>query len=403
MLRRNGLPFCAMLTFLAAIKLPGCDTPPPAAGPPPTPEVAVVVLSPESVLLTTELPGRTTAYLEAEIRPQVNGIIQSREFEEGRDVAAGEILYQIDPARYQALYAQTQAALAVAQAQVPALRARAERSAKALGDRAVSQQDCDEAVAALKVGEATVDLRAAEMESARINLSYTRITAPISGRIGKSDVTVGSLVTANQPAALATIRQFDPIYVDVMQSSTELLRLKRVWASGELTADEKELRTVRLILEDGTPYPIEGHLQFRDIAVDPTTGSYNLRVVFPNPQHLLLPGAFVWAVVQEGTAEEAILVPQQGITRNTKGEPVALIADKDDVVRQVVVTLDRAIGNRWLISGGLTAGDRLIVEGLQKIRPGVKARVVPFVENDRKANAETAASSQPQPDSKVTE
>ena len=389
---RYMFKFVALAMSLAALRIPGCEPAAAPAGPRQPQEVAVVEIATESVVLTTELPGRTSAYLVAEVRPQVSGIIQSRQFDEGQDVKEGDLLYEIDPARYQAILNQAEAALAVARANVPALRARVERYTKALTSSAVSQQACDEAVAALAQGEATVELRAAELESARINLSYTRIVAPISGRIGKSDVTVGALVTANQPIALATIRQFDPIYVDVMQSSAELLRLKREWQAGELVTDEKRLHAVDLILEDGTPYALEGRLEFRDIAVDPTTGAYSLRVVFPNPEHLLLPGMFVQAVVLEGTVERAILVPQEGIARNPKGEPVALVVDKDDVVQQHAVTIDRAIGNRWLLSGGMTPGDRLIVEGIQKVRPGDAVRVVPF---GQKQQAESAAISQP--------
>ena len=389
----------AMLGLLAAgWTLCSCNSRQPPSRPRTVPEVAVVVVAPGPVSLTTELPGRTSAYLEAEVRPQVSGIIQLRRFDEGQDVVAGDVLYQIDPARYQALCDQAQAALAVAQAHVPALRARAERSARALADRAVSQQDYDEAVAALKQGEATVDLRAAEVDSTRIDLSYTRITAPISGRIGRSDVTVGALVTANQPTALATIHQFDPIYVDVTQSSAELLRLKRNLETGALSATGEDQRVVRLLLEDGTPYPLEGTLQFRDITVDPTTGSYTLRIVFPNPQHLLLPGMFVRAIVQEGTAEQAILVLQQGVSRNPKGEAIALVVDDAGVVQQRTLTLDRALGNQWLVSAGLSAGDRLIVEGMMNVRPGSAVRVVPF--DDRKVEGKDKNSGQPLADSK---
>lgn len=397
MLRRGRSISVAIIAFLAGTALSGCNSQPPAAGPKAPPEVAVVVVSPETVLLTTELPGRTSAYLEAEVRPQVSGIIQSREFEEGGDVAAGDILYQIDPARYQALHDQAKAALEVAQAHLPALRARAERSAKALSDRAVSQQDYDEAIAALKQGEATVDVRAAEVESARIDVSYTRITAPISGRIGKSDVTVGALVTANQPTALATIRQFDPIYVDVTQSSTALLRLKRNLETGALSRNDEQ-RTVRLLLEDGTPYPQEGKLQFRDITVDPSTGSYTLRIVFPNPQRLLLPGMFVRAIIQEGIADQAILVPQQGVSRNPKGEPVALVVDESGKVQQRALTLDRALGSRWLVSTGLSAGDRLIVEGLLGVRPGSAVRVAAW--DGDKGKGEAGSSTRPVAESK---
>ncbi len=370
----------------AAGLLPDCNSKPAAAPPPDTPEVAVVVLAPESVALSTELPGRTAAYLEAEVRPQVSGILQARHFDEGQDVAAGDVLYQLDAARYQAVYDQALAALAVAQAHVPALQARAERSTRALADRAVSQQDVDEAVAALRQGEAMVALRAAEVESARIELSYTRITAPISGRIGKSEVTVGALVTANQPAPLATIRQFDPIYVDVTQSSAELLRLKREFESGTLRANGEQ-RIVRLLLEDGTPYPLDGKLQFRDITVDPTTGSYTLRIVLANPEHLLLPGMFVRAIVQEGTAEQALVVPQQAVSRNPKGEAVALVVDEGDRVQQRILTLNRALGNRWLVSAGLAAGERLIVEGALRVRPGSPVRVVPFAGEPGQASA----------------
>ncbi len=355
----------------------GCQSEPPPAPPREDPEVAVVVVAPEAVLLTTELPGRTSAYLEAEVRPQVSGILQSRRFEEGQDVKAGDLLYEIDPARYQAVYEQAKAALAVARAQLPALRARAERYASALADHAVSQQDYDEAVAALQQGEATVELRTAEVESARIELSYTRITAPISGRIGKSNVTVGALVTAHQPLALATIQQLDVIYVDVTQSSAELLRLKRELQSGALSIDGNQ-KIVRLLLEDRTPYPLEGTLQFRDITVDPTTGSYTVRIVFPNPELLLLPGMFVRAIIQEGTAVQGILIPQQGVSRTPKGEAVALVVDPANKVQQRSLTLDRALGSRWFVSAGLEAGDRVIVEGSLRVRPGDEVRVVPF-------------------------
>ena len=350
----------------------------------------MVVVTPEPLALTTELPGRTAAYLEAEVRPQVSGIIQERHFDEGQDVAAGAVLYEIDAARYEAVYAQARAAQAVAEAQVPALRARAERYGRALADRAVSQQDYDEAVAALQQGEATVALRAAEVESARIELSYTRITAPIAGRIGKSEVTVGALVTANQPHALATIRPLDPIYVDVTQSSAELLRLKHALETGALSANGTE-RTALLLLEDGTPYPLAGVVQFRDITVDPTTGSYTLRIVFPNPDHLLLPGMFVRAVIQEGAAAEAILLPQEAVTRTPKGDPYALVVGADDKVTQRMLTLNRALGNRWLVSAGLAPGERVIVEGAVHVRPGDAVKIAAPRDDAGAAAAEALA------------
>jgi membrane fusion protein (multidrug efflux system) len=340
--------------------------------------VAFVVVSPQPVTLSTELPGRTSPYMVAEVRPQVNGIIQSRPFEEGGDVKAGDVLYQIDPARYQAALDQAKAALAVAQANLPALRARVERYQKALAERAVSQQAYDEAVAALEQGEATVEARKAEMERARIELSYTPVTAPISGRIGRSAFTVGALVTAHQPAPLATINQLDPIYVDVTQSTAELIRLKRDVETGELSAGGEAQRKVRLLLEDGTPYPLEGTLQFRDVTVDPTTGSFTLRMVFPNPQHDLLPGMFVRAVVQEGIARQGILVPQQGVSRNPKGEAIALLVNAEGKVEERKLEINRAIGDKWLVASGLSGGERVIVEGMMNVRPGAAVRAVAF-------------------------
>ncbi len=369
----------AMAALLAAVLIPGCysqQAAPPPQGPP---EVAVVTVSSGSVLLSTELPGRTAPYLEAEVRPQVNGIITSRPFEEGQDVKAGDVLYQINPAPYQAAYDRAKAALAVAEANLPAVRARVERYKKALAERAVSRQDYDEAVAALDQAAATIELRKAEVESARIDLSYTPVSAPISGRIGKTNFTVGALVTAHQPAPLATIHQFDPIYVDVTQSSAELLRLRRNLEAGKLSTDDNE-RKVRLLLEDRTPYPLEGTLQFREVKVDPTTGSFTLRIVFPNPQRLLLPGMFVRAIVQEGVAQDAILIPQQGVSRTPKGEAVALVVDDAGKVQQRMLTLAREIGDKCLVSSGLSAGDRVIVEGLLNVRPGAMVKAVPFVD-----------------------
>jgi membrane fusion protein (multidrug efflux system) len=348
------------------------------AAPAPVPEVATVSIEPRPVELTTELPGRTSAYLVAEIRPQVNGIVQKRHFREGSDVEAGQLLYQIDPAPFQAAYDSARATLAKVQANLPSIRSRVERYKELLTDNAVSRQDYDDAAASLEQARAEVECWKAQVETARINLSYTRVTAPISGRIGKSSVTDGALVTAYQPMALATIQQLDPIYVDVTQSSTELLRLKRNLETGRLSNDQHNGRAVRILLEDGTPYPMEGKLQFRDVTVDPATGSFSLRIVVPNPKYLLLPGMFVRAVVKEGNAEQAILVPQEGVTRNPKGEPIAFIVDDTDTVRQRMLTLDRAIGNEWLISSGLSAGDRLIVEGILNVRPGKTVKVVSF-------------------------
>ncbi|MEI8172414.1 MAG: efflux RND transporter periplasmic adaptor subunit [Deltaproteobacteria bacterium] len=356
---------------------------PPRGGPA---EVAIVTVHPEKVAITTELSGRTSACLVAEIRPQANGLIQKRLFTEGADVKAGQVLYQIDPAPFKAALDNASAALDRAKANLPAIRSRAERVQELLADKAVSQQDSDDATAALRQSEADIQYWKATVETARISLGYTRITAPISGRIGKSNVTEGALVTAHQPVALATIQQLNPIYVDLPQSTAELLRLQRRLEDGRLNPGGKNRNKVRLILEDGTPYSLEGTFQFRDVTVDPSTGSVMLRVVAPNPKGLLLPGMFVRTVIQEGVNTQAILIPQQAVTRDPKGNPVVLIVDAEGKVQQRMLTLDRAIGNRWLVSSGLAAGDRVVVEGLQKARPGASVKAVPF-DDGRKDSA----------------
>jgi membrane fusion protein (multidrug efflux system) len=333
------------------------------------PEVATVTVARQQVLLTTELPGRTSPYLIAEIRPQVNGLIQKRLFTEGADVQAGQELYQIDPAPFQA-------ALDNAQASLPALRLRVDRYKEALVDKAVSQQDFDDADAALKQTEAAVD-------TARINLNYTHIVSPISGRIGASTVTDGAIVTAYQPTALATIQQLDPIYVDVPQSTSAMLRLERLFNEGRLNRNGTNVNQVQLILGDGTKYPLEGTLQFRDVSVDPTTASVTLRMVFPNPNGVLLPGMFVRAVVKEGVNDQAILIPQQAVSRDTKGNPMALIVNAAGQVEQRLLGLDRAIGDQWLVSAGLEPGDRVITEGMLKVRPGAVVKAVPFDDSQK--------------------
>jgi membrane fusion protein, multidrug efflux system len=374
--------------------LGGCDRQKQAAPPPPVPEVVVVTVQPQQVELTTELPGRTSPYLVAEIRPQVNGLIQKRLFKEGSDVKAGQVLYQIDPAPFQAALDNAKASLSRAEANQPAIRLRVSRYKELLADKAVSQQDYDDAAAALKQADAEVEVWKAAAESARINLGYTRVTAPISGRIGRSSVTDGALVTAHQPVALATIQQLDPIYADVPQSTTELLRLKRRLAEGSLDQNGRNQQKVKLMLEDNTLYPLEGTLQFRDITVDPTTGSVILRVVFPNPDGVLLPGMFVRAVVKEGINEQAILIPQQTVSRDPKGNPSVLIVDAEGKVQQRALTLDRAIGDQWLVSSGLTSGDRVIVEGMQKARPGASVKIV-LVDAGQKGGAEPGTAPQP--------
>lgn len=358
--------------------LAGCGNRERAGAPNVAPEVAVVAMQPERITITTELAGRASAFLVAEVRPQVSGILQKRLFEEGGDVEAGDGLYQIDPAMYEAAHSGAKATLARAEANLKAIRLRAERYKELVAIKAVSVQDYDDITAALQQAEAEVEAGKAAVESARLNLAYTRIAAPISGRIGRSSVTIGALATAYQPVPFTTIQQLDPVYVDAPQSSANLLRLKERIASGNLKSDGLSQTKVRLILEDGTFYPMEGVLKFSDVTVDPSTGSFILRMVFPNPDHVLLPGMFVRAVIEEGVIEQALLVPQQGVARDPKGNPYALIVDAEGNVEQRMLTIDRAEGNKWLVTGGLKPGDQVIVEGVQKVRPGAPAKAVPF-------------------------
>jgi membrane fusion protein, multidrug efflux system len=358
--------------------LTACGKPkgPPQGG---TPEVAVAIMKQERIVLTTEQPGRVSAYLVAEVRPQVNGIIQKRLFNEGSDVKNGDILYQIDPATYEAAYAGAKAALARSEANAVSIRSRVQRYKELVAINAISKQENDDAIASLKQVEAEIEANKASMETARINLAYTQIKAPISGRTGKSNVTVGALATAYQAMAFTTIQQLDPIYVDATQSSANLLQLKRNIAAGRIKGDGPDQARVKLLLEDGTSYPLEGKLKFSDVTVDPSTGSFILRMVFPNPKNILLPNMYVRAIIQEGVADRAILAPQQGVSRDTKGNPVALIVDSEGKAQQKAVTVDRAMGDKWLISSGLEPGDQLIVEGMQRVRPGIPVKIVPFV------------------------
>ncbi len=353
----------------------------PPGGPMPPPEVSFVTIQPEQVTLTTELPGRTTAYLVAEVRPQVSGIVQNRLFTEGGLVTEGEVLYEIDPAPYQAAYDLAVAALSRAEASVPPLALRAERQKDLVPTGAVSQQEYDEVLARLKQAQAEIAYSKAAIESARINLEYTHVKAPISGRIGRSNVTVGALATAHQGPPFAVIQQLDPIYVDVTQSTAQLRLLQSRLNSGLLKRDEENVNKVRLILDDGTEYPHEGALQFRDVTVDPTTGSVILRVLFPNPDEELLPGMFVRAMVTEGVNDQAILVPQQAVSRTPKGDPLVLTVSAEGKAEQHLITLERDVGNRWLIADGLAPGDKVIVEGSQRVRPGSPVQAVLWEEN----------------------
>jgi membrane fusion protein (multidrug efflux system) len=365
-------------TGLLTLTLFGCKHEETAPPPQQSPEVGVMIVQPESIRLLSELPGRTNPFLVAEIRPQVSGIIQKRLFEEGSEVEEGQTLYQIDPAPFQAALNSAKAALASAESGLQSIKLRVERYEELLKDRAVSQQDYDDALAGRMQAEAAILVAEAAVQTAEINLGYTAVRAPISGRIGKSSVTDGALVTAFQPLPLATIQQLDPIYVDVPQSATERLNLRRHIEEGRLLVDDQGQSVVELVLSDGSPYSLKGVLQFQDVSVDPSTGSVILRAVFPNPDKLLLPGMFVRAAVVEGVQEAAILLPQQCVLRDPKGDPYALLVDAENTIRQQFLSIDRAIGNRWLISSGLNPGDHVVIEGLQRARPGSPVRVTPI-------------------------
>lgn len=361
----------------AGLALSGCEQKGSAESATPAPDVGTILVEARSITLTTELPGRTSAYQVSEVRPQVGGIIQKRLFVEGADVKAGQALYQIDPATYQATYDSARASLAKAEASLISTRNKASRYEELVAIKAVSQQDNDDSQAVLKQAQADVAAARAAVETARINLDYTRVASPISGRIGRSIVTPGALVTAGQSAALATVQQLDTIYVDVTQSSAELLRLKRDLASGQLKAAGTDQASVKLLLEDGSLYPEAGKLQFSDVTVDQSTGSITLRAVFPNSRRDLLPGMYVRAVLEEGGEDGAILAPQQGVSRDAKGNPTALVVGAENKVELRVLKTRRTVGDQWLVSEGLKAGDRLIVDGLQRIAPGMQVNPVP--------------------------
>jgi membrane fusion protein, multidrug efflux system len=391
-----GPRFTALCALTAAmVWVGGCssqgDMGPPQGGMGPPPqqqaEVGVVTLQAHSIALQSELPGRTTASLVADVRPQVSGILKARLFEEGAVVKAGQVLYRIDAAAYQASYDQAKADVANAEATVAAAKLKDERYGELLQIQGVSKQDADDAHATYQQGLATVALKKAALESARINLDYTRIRAPITGKIGKSNVTAGALVTANQDTALATIRALDPIYVDLTQSSAQLLRLRQLLGTRGTTPGD---RRVRLKLEDGSQYAQVGTLQFQEVAVDQATGSVTLRAQFPNPHGLLLPGMYVRAVLDEAVQPAALLVPQQGISRDPNGEAFALVIGSGNRVERRAVVTERAVGNQWLISSGLKTGDQLIVEGLSKVHAGDAVRVVSVAADGSPADVRAA-------------
>lgn len=359
--------------------LVSCGKKPAAGGPPPggPPEVSVVTMQPQRVVLTTELPGRVAASLIAEVRPQVGGIIQNRLFTEGSDVKAGDVLYQIVPSSYQAAYDGAKAALGKAEANLTPLRLKAARYQELLKSEAVSEQDCDDISAAQKLAEAEIEAAKAALETARINLDYTKVTAPISGRIGRSAVTNGALVTAGQALPLSTIQQLDPVYVDITQSSNDILRLRKELESGLLSSNGGQAK-VTLLLDDGSPYALPGTLKFSEAFVDQGTGSVTLRTSFPNPKNVLLPGMFVRTVLEEGIKEDGVLVPQRGVTRNPAGNAMVMVVGADEKVEPRVIQVERTVGENWLVNGGLKTGDRVILEGTMKARPGTPVKAVPF-------------------------
>lgn len=372
------IPVVVMVAFglgYLAWNKPSQANQPAAAKVAPAPEVAVVTMQEKEVRLTSELPGRTAVYQVAEIRPQVGGIIQKRAFTEGTEVNSGDLLYQIDPSTYEVAVARAKAAVAKAKAELEPARLKAIRYRDLIRTKAVSQQDHDEVQAALALAEANVAAAQAELGAAHIDLERTKVLSPISGRIGRSTITPGALVTANQAQAMATVQQLDPIYVDLTQSNTELLRMKHALKSGAVQSAGKAATKVSLILEDGAVYAHEGVLQLAEASVDQSTGSVTLRAVFPNPERDLLPGMYVRAVVEEGVLASALLIPQQAVVRNAEGQPLAMVVDGEEKVAARPLELDRAVGGDWIVRQGLAAGDRVVIEGLQKARPGVQVRV----------------------------
>ena len=365
----------AVLCMLLSLMLLACEEggkgAPGSSGPR---EVVIIKLEPRREVYTTALAGRIASFQVAEVRPQGGGILQQRLFTEGADVKAGQALYQIDPATYEAALDSAQAALMKAEANVTPARLKAERFRELLAIKAVSKQEYDDAQAAFKQAEADVAVNRAAVKTARINLEYTKVRSPISGRIGKSAFTPGALVTANQAQALTSVRQLDPVYVDITQSSQDLLRLRAQFTNGELRSAAEEA-PVRLKLENGAMYPHEGRLQFTDVSVDESTGMVSLRALFPNPEHILLPGMYVRAVIAEGVDENALLVPQRALRRDPKGQASVLLVDGGGKVDVRLVDVGRTVGDSWQVLSGLKPGDRVIVEGGQNVRPGMSVKI----------------------------
>ena len=389
---RVGWTSGVLLIVAIASLLSGCKQEPAKAAqqatPPPT-QVDVVTIHTGSVTLVTDLPGRTASFRVAEVRPQVNGVVLKRMFIEGDIVKAGQLLYQIDPAYYQASLATAEATLARARAGVVSAEATTSRYRPLVQANAVSRQDLDNAIGTAQQAVADVASGQASVKTAQINLAYTKVVAPIMGRTSRSSVTEGALLTANQTTSMVTVTQLNPIYVDVTQSSVTFLRLRRELASGRLKTSGDNQVPLKLLLEDGSTYEQDGKLQFSEVIVDQGTGSITLRAIFPNDAGLLLPGMFVRAMLEEGVQDNALLVPQQGVTHNQRGEPVALVVTKDNKVESRTLTTDRAVGDKWLVTSGLADGDKVIVTGLQKVKPG--AQVVAKEAAPAKAQAKQAS------------
>ncbi|EHW7924480.1 multidrug efflux RND transporter periplasmic adaptor subunit AcrA [Salmonella enterica] len=393
--KNRGLtPLAVVLILSGSLALTGCDDKQDQQGGQQMPEVGVVTLKTEPLQITTELPGRTVAYRIAEVRPQVSGIILKRNFVEGSDIEAGVSLYQIDPATYQATYDSAKGDLAKAQAAANIAELTVKRYQKLLGTQYISKQEYDQALADAQQATAAVVAAKAAVETARINLAYTKVTSPISGRIGKSSVTEGALVQNGQASALATVQQLDPIYVDVTQSSNDFLRLKQELANGSLKQENGKAK-VDLVTSDGIKFPQSGTLEFSDVTVDQTTGSITLRAIFPNPDHTLLPGMFVRARLQEGTKPAALLVPQQGVTRTPRGDATVLVVGADNKVETRQIVASQAIGDKWLVTDGLKAGDRVVVSGLQKVRPGAQVKVQEITADNKQQAASGDQPAQP--------
>jgi len=393
MLQRKSLPRLMLIPLLVTFVLGACSRSADVPAPKAAAEVGTVTVKPEPQSVSTELPGRTVAYLTADIRPQISGIIQRRLFTEGANVKQGQALYQIDPATYQAAHDSAKASLSKAEATLRASKLKAERYIELNKIDAVSKQDNDDAQSVLSENQAALEVARAALKTAAINLGFTRIAAPISGRIETSTVTPGALVVAQQSVALTTIQKIDPIYVDVTQSSVDVLRMRRELASGNIKAIGRDEAPVKLVLEDGSVYPNQGKLKFSGLSVNTGTGMITLRAEFPNPDGILLPGMYVRAQLEEAVDETAILVPQKAVTRDATGAATVLILSDAGKVERRALTVGRAIGNRWWVNAGLQAGDKVIVDGLQKIRAGDSVRAVDM----------SAGSSNPSKSMQITE